>query len=92
MALQVCGLTMNSTKRELKAHGTVDFPCAAYSKLYTDRIDDVVFWHWHDELEIMYVRTGQLTVRVPQKTYPASCTMRLPIRCAGWIHWFFPRR
>ncbi len=69
MALQVCGLTMNSTKRELKAHGTVDFPCAGYSKLYTDRVDDVVFWHWHDELEIMYVRTGQLTVRVPQKTY-----------------------
>ena len=69
MALQVCGLTMNSTRRELKAHGTVDFPCAGYSKLYTDRADDVVFWHWHDEMEIMYVRTGRLLVRVPQKTY-----------------------
>ena len=69
MALQVCGLTLNSTRRELKAHGTVDFPCAGYSKLYTARADDVVFWHWHDEMEIMYVRTGRLIVRVPQKTY-----------------------
>lgn len=69
MALQVCGLTLNSTRRELKAHGTVDFPCAGYSKLYTARADDVVFWHWHDEMEIMYVRTGRLIVRIPQKTY-----------------------
>ncbi len=69
MALQVCGLTLNSTRRELKAHGTVDFPCAGYSKLYTARADDVVFWHWHDEMEIMYVRRGRLIVRVPQKTY-----------------------
>ena len=69
MALQMSGLTLNSTRRELKAHGTVDFPCAGYSKLYTDRADDVVFWHWHDEMEIMNERTGRLIVRVPQKTY-----------------------
>lgn len=66
MALQKCGLNINQASRELQPHGTLDFPCAGYASRYTDRPEDAIPWHWHDELEIMFVKEGILRVRIPQ--------------------------
>ena len=57
MALQNCALNLNRTGRELQPHGTPDFPCAGYSSVYTDSAGDVVPWHWHEDLEIIYVES-----------------------------------
>ena len=69
MALQDCALNLNRAGRELQPHGTPDFPCAGYSSEYTDSAGDVVPWHWHEDLEILYVASGCLRLQVPGKAF-----------------------
>ncbi len=42
MALQACGLNLNRGLKELQPHGTLAFPCAGYSALYTDKPEDII--------------------------------------------------
>ena len=51
---------LNKEQKELRLHGTKGFPCAGYESHYTDNPDDVVPWHWHEEIEIMYIEEGDL--------------------------------
>ena len=37
MALQECRLNLNQKLKELRPHGTLEFPCAGYSSYYTGR-------------------------------------------------------
>ena len=69
MALQDCALNLNRAGRELQPHGMPDFPCAGYSSVYTDSAGDVVPWHWHEDLEVIYVESGHLRLQVPGKTF-----------------------
>ncbi|MDF2886808.1 MAG: cupin [Lacrimispora sp.] len=68
MALQKCGLNLNRNRLELQPHGTLDFPCAGFCSQHTDSSDDIIPWHWHEEMEIIYVASGRLKLRVPGKT------------------------
>ena len=84
MALQDCTLNLNRTGRELQPHGTPDFPCAGYSSVYTDSAGDVVPWHWHEDLEIIYVESGHLRLQVPGKTLhlkQGKALSSIPIYC-----------
>ena len=49
MGLKECGLNLSRDNKELKPHGTIDFPCAGYSSCYRDSEDDIIPWHWHPE-------------------------------------------
>lgn len=69
MALQQCGLHMNRSYKELQAHGSPEFPCACYEQHYTDRPEDDIPWHWHEEIEIIYIASGRMTVMIPQETF-----------------------
>lgn len=69
MPLQKCGLNLDRTKRELRPHGSLDFPCAGYSKVYRNCAGDEISWHWHEEIEILYSAEGVIKVQVPGKTY-----------------------
>lgn len=69
MGLQTCGLNLNQAYRELQPHGTPEFPCAGYRGRYTDRLEDVIPWHWHEEIEAILVAAGGLRVQVPGKTF-----------------------
>lgn len=69
MALQECGLNLNRGLKELQPHGTLAFPCAGYSALYTDSPEDVIPWHWHEEMEIVYVKEGCLNLKVPSASF-----------------------
>lgn len=69
MALQQCGLNTDRAARELQAHGTPDFPCAAYSLALSEGQEDAVSWHWHEELEIIYIESGQLFARIPSASF-----------------------
>ena len=68
MGLQKCGLNCDRTRKELKPHGTVDFPCAGYSEQCTDKHEDMIPWHWHDEIELIYIKSGALSVQIPAAT------------------------
>ena len=58
MALQECGLNLDRGLKELQPHGTLEFPCAGYSARYTGQQRDGIPWHWHEELELLYVQEG----------------------------------
>ena len=42
MGLKECGLNLSRDNKELKPHGTIDFPCAGYSSSYRDSEDDII--------------------------------------------------
>lgn len=67
MGLQKCGLNLDHTNKELLPHGTLEFPCAGYSALYTDAAADIIPWHWHAEMEIIYSASGVMKLQIPGK-------------------------
>ena len=69
MALQQCGLNLGRNKLELQPHGTLDFPCSGYSSEYTEDSNYIVPWHWHEEMELIYLVSGHMHLQVPGKTY-----------------------
>ena len=69
MGLQTCGLNRSNTGKELQAHGTLAFPCAAYASSHTAAPGDGIPWHWHEELEVIYGSAGTLKLQVPGAEY-----------------------
>lgn len=69
MALSDCGVKTDRTERELKRHGTTDFPVACYRD---DLSANEVPWHWHDELEIGVVVSGSSVVSTGTETIAVS--------------------
>lgn len=69
MGLQKCGLNLNKGSKELQPHGTPQFPCAGYSSNHTERQEDCIPWHWHEEIEIIYIEKGQMRIKVPSQSF-----------------------
>lgn len=69
MGLQTCGLNRNHAQKELQPHGTVEFPCAAYASRHTDAPGDTIPWHWHEELEVIFVAADTLKLQIPGGEY-----------------------
>lgn len=53
---------MKSSLRENSIHGTPSFPLSIYSKF--QKTDYYVGYHWHDELEFIYVEEGTMEVTI----------------------------
>ena len=57
---------VNSAGQELQSHGSALFPVAFYNDyLEHDRVP----WHWHDELELVAVVSGETEASVSQQRY-----------------------
>ncbi len=56
MALATCGVTTNANQKEMKSHGSVDFPIACYADEPTEA---AIPWHWHEEMEYAFVTEGE---------------------------------
>lgn len=69
MGLQKCGLNMNDRQKELQPHGTIAFPCAAYESRHGSKTSDAISWHWHEELEIIYLKEGTMKLQIPASEY-----------------------
>jgi len=54
----------DASGRELLRHGSPDFPCAA-----GQTIDTGFPWHWHEELEMICVVRGRVTVAAAEQRY-----------------------
>lgn len=52
-------------KKERQRHGTKEFPCAGYEFICTKQTEGTIPWHWHEELEIIYIKEGTLKLQVP---------------------------
>ncbi len=60
---------LNREQKELKLHGTKGFPCAGYESYYTDNPEDILSWHWHEEIEIIFIEEGVLNVKIPSESF-----------------------
>lgn len=69
MALQECGLNLNRVSKELWPHGSIEFPCAGYSSHYTEKTGDIIPWHWHEEIEILYAEQGRMRVKAASQAF-----------------------
>lgn len=69
MALQKCGITVDKTSKELQAHGTADFPCGGYDSIYREEWGEAVSWHWHEEMEMVFIQEGTLTLKIPSRSF-----------------------
>lgn len=69
MALQKCGLNLDSTAKELQPHGSIAFPCAGYRSYHTTREEDRIPWHWHEEPEFIFIESGQIELKIPSRTF-----------------------
>lgn len=69
MALQDCGLHLNGSLKETDVHGTAAFPCAAHDTAYSDREGEILPWHWHPAMEVIYIKEGRLKLQIPGKSF-----------------------
>ena len=60
-----CDFVMDENSRELGMSFDDDFPCSAYDERLGVAVGEGVPWHWHDELELLYVVAGIVRVRIP---------------------------
>ncbi|MDO5540296.1 MAG: AraC family transcriptional regulator [Eubacteriales bacterium] len=69
MAPSLCNCTTDSHGRELAEHGTPQFPFASYDHALTE---EIVPWHWHDELEAVLISEGQTAITIGSQKYIVS--------------------
>ena len=72
--------------KENKPHGTKDDPFSTYHIKNEGRSFQIPV-HWHDELEIIYVKSGFLTVSISGENYigtPGDAFVVLPGN--SWVH------
>ena len=62
-------LLVNEEKRELKSHGTFQFPVNISRKRLSSYGTGAFPWHWHDEVELTLVLSGKIDYRVNESQY-----------------------
>lgn len=62
-------LRVNEQKQELKFHGTYGFPVNVGRKKLSSYETGSFPWHWHDEVELTLVLSGEIEYRVNDSCY-----------------------
>ena len=65
-------ITTDKDMRELVSHGSNDYPLKLYMDNFSDYYNGIIAWHWHDEIEILYVTSGHVTVYTDNEVYTLS--------------------
>lgn len=55
---------VDATLRELRRHGSEDFPIGIYRDDFSEFEHGQIAWHWHDEIQFDYVVKGRILVQV----------------------------
>ncbi len=69
MAIDTCSLNIKQNMQETDTRGTPVFACSAYITKVGQKINEIIPVHWHDELEVLFVRSGSLLVDILGETY-----------------------
>lgn len=69
--LQNTDVFTDSLDKELKPHGTDAFPVAGYEEFYRVKGGYFLPWHWHEEMELIYIKDGRLSLQAGA----AVCTL-----------------
>lgn len=57
---------------ELKDHGDLEYPVATYMVSFDTMSMGFVRWHWHDEVEISFVKSGRAEFKISDETFALS--------------------
>lgn len=66
MAIRICKLELDERRKQIFAAGTSMFPIAAYYNDLDQMPAKEVPWHWHGELEVIYVAKGEIILGIQQ--------------------------
>ncbi len=86
MYLQSCIIKTTKDKREIQAHGSAEFPVAAYFLKSDGTPSATIDWHWHEDFEIIYIKEGVCHLEVPGN----KCTLNkgdLAVLNANTLHY-----
>lgn len=62
-------LKINNEKKELKFHGSYEFPVFVSHEVLSDYERGAFAWHWHPEVELTYIEEGQIEYQVNDTVY-----------------------
>ena len=69
MLAKTCSLLIADNRQELEIHGTPLFPCARYYSDLTQFISQQIPWHWHEEIELILVHQGSISVHLNDTSF-----------------------
>ncbi|MFQ9705012.1 MAG: cupin domain-containing protein [Enterocloster clostridioformis] len=69
MALQDCAPEFKPRRRELQPHGRRTSLRRIFFSVVYRQCRGCGPWHWHEDLEVIYVESGHLRLQVPGKTF-----------------------
>ena len=58
----------DDTLREMKSHGTADFPFQYYIETFDWKRRESIEWHWHNEIEFVHVLDGVIECHMGEQT------------------------
>lgn len=64
----LCWLDLDERRKQITASGPQRFPIQAFYNDLLQMPEQKVAWHWHEEVEVLYIARGSATVRVEEKT------------------------
>ena len=56
-------------QKEIKQHGTAEFPVAVYHYVMSECVLGYINWHWHDEIQLCVVTKGRMSFQVSGAQY-----------------------
>lgn len=62
-------LKINNEKKELKFHGSYEFPVFVSHEVLSNYERGAFAWHWHPEVELTYIEEGQIEYQVNDTVY-----------------------
>jgi len=62
-------LITNEQQKELKSHGSFEFPVFVSEEVLSHYERGSFLWHWHPEIELTYVTEGEISYQVNDKIY-----------------------
>ena len=55
--------------QEMKIHGNIDFPVMVYPVTLSDVYLRLIRWHWHPEIELIYVLDGKVEALIDEESF-----------------------
>lgn len=62
-------IEINNDNKELKSHGSYEFPLAVDYETLSKYDRGSFIWHWHPEVEFTFVLKGEIEYRINEKVY-----------------------
>lgn len=69
MAERICRIDVDEHQKQIVSTGTSMFPITAYYNDLDQMPTKEVAWHWHEELEVIYVVKGSVIIGIQNDTF-----------------------